>query len=121
MHPQPARRTSHARPVAARSRRRHARRTEELPGNPRHDGVRFRSAMRLRCIDHGREHMHTVLNAWEALTARLRGIGQWIPPLILRLIMAWEFWESGTEKYSGDNWFMQIQDKFPFPFSKIPA
>ena len=65
--------------------------------------------------------MHTVLNAWEALTSRLRGIGQWIPPLILRLIMGWEFWESGTEKYSGDNWFMQIQDKFPFPFSKIPA
>ena len=26
---------------------------------------------------------------WEALTCRLRGIGQWIPPLILRLIMGW--------------------------------
>ena len=63
----------------------------------------------------------SLINVWESLTSRLRGIGQWIPPLILRLIMGWEFWESGTEKYSGDNWFTQIQDKFPFPFSKIPA
>lgn len=58
---------------------------------------------------------------WESLTGRLRGIGQLLPPLILRLIMAWEFWESGNEKYSGDNWFTDIQDKFPFPFSKIPS
>ena len=65
--------------------------------------------------------MSGIINVWESLTSRLRGIGQWIPPLILRLIMGWEFWESGTEKYTGDNWFMQIQDKFPFPFSKIPA
>jgi|ERR1700722_324652 putative oxidoreductase len=65
--------------------------------------------------------MHRLINVWESLTSRLRGIGQSIPPLVLRLIMGWEFWESGTEKYTGDNWFMQIQDKFPFPFSKIPA
>ena len=61
------------------------------------------------------------ISIWETLTARLRGIGQLLPPLILRLIMGWEFWESGWEKYSGDNWFADIQDKFPFPFSKIPA
>ena len=65
--------------------------------------------------------MHRLINVWESLTSRLRGIGQSIPPLVLRLIMGWEFWESGTEKYTGDNWFMQIQDKFPFPFNKIPA
>lgn len=62
-----------------------------------------------------------VIGAWESLTARLRGIGQLLPPLILRLIMAWEFWESGSEKYSGDNWFADIHDRFPFPFDKIPA
>ncbi|HEX3895441.1 MAG TPA: DoxX family protein [Rudaea sp.] len=65
--------------------------------------------------------MSSIIIVWESLTSRLRGIGQSIPPLILRLIMGWEFWESGTEKYTGDNWFTQIQDKFPFPFSKIPA
>jgi len=58
---------------------------------------------------------------WESLAARLRGIGQIVPPLVLRVIMAFEFWQSGLEKYSGDNWFADIQDKFPFPFSAIPA
>jgi putative oxidoreductase len=63
----------------------------------------------------------SAISAWESLTGRLRGIGQLLPPLILRLIMAWEFWESGLEKYSGENWFTDIQEKFPFPFSVIPA
>ena len=40
------------------------------------------------------------ISVWESLTARLRGIGQLLPPLILRLIMGWEFWESGWEKYT---------------------
>jgi putative oxidoreductase len=61
------------------------------------------------------------ISIWESLTARLRGIGQLVPPLILRLLMGWEFWESGWEKYHGENWFTDIQEKFPFPFSVIPA
>jgi putative oxidoreductase len=61
------------------------------------------------------------ISVWESLTARLRGIGQLLPPLILRLIMGWEFWESGREKYLGDNWFTDIKDRFPFPFSSIPT
>jgi putative oxidoreductase len=61
------------------------------------------------------------ISLWESLTSRLRGIGQLVPPLILRLIMGWEFWESGFEKYHGDNWFTDIQEKFPFPFNHIPA
>lgn len=65
--------------------------------------------------------MSSLISLWESLTARLRGIGQLLPPLILRLIMGWEFWQSGVEKYSGDNWFADIQAKFPFPFSAIPA
>ena len=61
------------------------------------------------------------INAWESLTARLRGIGQLLPPLILRLIMGWEFWQSGVEKYTGENWFTDIKDRFPFPFNLIPT
>ena len=61
------------------------------------------------------------ISLWGSLTARLRGIGQLLPPLVLRLIMGWEFWESGREKYLGENWFTDIKDKFPFPFSIIPA
>lgn len=65
--------------------------------------------------------MQNLVAYWESLTARLRGVGQLLPPLVLRLIMGWEFWQSGLEKYSGENWFADIQSKFPFPFSAIPA
>jgi putative oxidoreductase len=58
---------------------------------------------------------------WNGLTARLDGANESIPPLILRLIMGWEFFESGTEKLYGDNWFADIQSRFPFPFDVIPA
>lgn len=61
------------------------------------------------------------LGAWEGITARLRGVGQWLPPLVLRLVMGWEFFESGREKLLGDNWFAEIQDRFPFPFNHLPT
>lgn len=51
--------------------------------------------------------------------ARLNSIGQWLPPLFLRAILFWEFWEAGREKLNGENWFSHIQDNFPFPFDKI--
>src|SRR4051812_6276476 len=61
------------------------------------------------------------ISVWESLTSRLRGIGQLLPPLILRLLMGWEFWESGFEKYHGENWFTDIQERFPFPLNHVPA
>jgi len=60
-------------------------------------------------------------SAWTAVTARLSGVGETIPPLVLRLIMGWEFWESGMEKLHGSNWFADIQQRFPFPFDLLPA
>lgn len=48
-------------------------------------------------------------------------IGQWLPGLCLRLLLAWEFWEAGLEKLRGNNWFNDIADQFPFPFSVIPT
>ena len=62
-----------------------------------------------------------LLNAWEALTARLRGAGEVIPRLVMRLVMGWEFWESGREKLGGENWFADVQSSFPFPFDVVPA
>jgi len=41
-----------------------------------------------------------------------------IPPLFLRLILAWEFGESGFEKLHGTNWFADLA--FPFPFNLLP-
>lgn len=40
-----------------------------------------------------------------------------IPPLLLRLILAYEFWEAGIMKYDGENWFSHIT--FPMPFNLI--
>lgn len=48
-------------------------------------------------------------------------VGAWLAPLGLRLLLAWEFWESGMEKLRGENWFADIQDRFPFPFHLIPV
>jgi putative oxidoreductase len=42
-----------------------------------------------------------------------------IPPLFLRLILAWEFGEAGYEKFTGTNWFADVA--FPFPFNLLPA
>lgn len=62
-----------------------------------------------------------VLNAWDGLAARLRAGGEVLPLLVLRLVMGWEFWESGLEKLHGENWFADIQERFPFPFNVVPS
>lgn len=41
--------------------------------------------------------------------------------LILRLFLAYEFFEAGLEKWRGQNWFADIQPAFPFPFYLLPA
>ena len=58
---------------------------------------------------------------YAAITVRLQGVGEWLAPLGLRLLLAWEFWESGIEKYRGENWFSDIQSDFPFPFNIVPT
>ncbi|MHB1143840.1 MAG: HvfX family Cu-binding RiPP maturation protein [Thiobacillus sp.] len=47
--------------------------------------------------------------------------GAWIGMLGIRLLLAYEFGVAGLEKLRGDNWFSDIQDAFPFPFSIMPA
>ncbi len=63
--------------------------------------------------------MDKLIDVWEVITTALNRIGEWLPQLFLRLILAYEFWEAGIMKYSGDNWFTGIKDSFPFPFSVI--
>ncbi len=62
-----------------------------------------------------------VVDTWQSLVARLRGAGEVIPALVMRLVMGWEFFEAGREKLYGDNWFAGIQQQFPFPFDVVPA
>jgi len=65
-----------------------------------------------------------MLDFYDSLAARLRASGDYIWPLALRMIMFWEFWESGTTKLRGSNWFGDIpwadwQRGFPWPFSAL--
>ena len=66
-----------------------------------------------------------MMEIYDTLTARLRACGDYVWPLALRLILAWEFWESGITKLNGTNWFADIpwadwQKGFPWPFSTLP-
>ena len=63
---------------------------------------------------------HTIPDGWLALTERLDGVGDWLAPLGLRLLLAWEYWEAGIGKYRGENWFGNIQSNFPVPFNMVP-
>jgi putative oxidoreductase len=51
----------------------------------------------------------------------LSKLGEWIAPLGLRLLLAYEFWLAGVEKFNGENWFADIQEQFPFPFNVVPV
>lgn len=70
--------------------------------------------------------MLKLLNACSICVARdifgfLNRLGEFLPQLGLRLLLAYEFWESGVEKYRGENWFADIRDQFPFPFDLVPT
>jgi putative oxidoreductase len=66
----------------------------------------------------------SVLKFYDEITSRLRVSGDYIWPLGLRLILAWEFWEAGIAKLNGENWFGDVpwadwQKGFPVPFNMI--
>ena len=56
-------------------------------------------------------------NLLNAIFSSLNAFSDTIPPLFLRLILAWEFGEAGFEKLHGTNWFADIA--FPFPFNLL--
>jgi putative oxidoreductase len=58
---------------------------------------------------------------WQALTERLHGVGEWLSPLGLRLLLAWEFWASGLAKHRGPDGFADVHAGVPFPFYLAPA
>jgi putative oxidoreductase len=62
-----------------------------------------------------------ITTTWRAVRARLDAGATWLPPLLLRLILAWEFWEAGASKLRGSNWFAHVQAAFPFPFNLVPV
>ncbi len=70
--------------------------------------------------------MTSMRRLWLELTARLEGTGRYLSFFLLRLILAWEFWEAGLAKFNGENWFDSIpwadwQMGFPFPVNLLPV
>ena len=65
--------------------------------------------------------MNLIINLARAVIDKLDDLGEYVAMLPLRLLLAWEFWESGLVKFNGENWFTQIQGDFPFPFNVIPT
>lgn len=61
----------------------------------------------------------TAIHYYQQLTEQLSCIANYLPPLILRLILAIEFGSAGIEKFNGSNWFHELT--FPFPFNLLPA
>ncbi len=61
----------------------------------------------------------TLILALSATFGLLTKVGEWLAPVGLRLLLAYEFWQSGLEKWHGENWFADIQDRFPFPFNLV--
>lgn len=62
--------------------------------------------------------LNQIISVYDVIRGKLNTIGAWLPQLILRLILAWEFGEAGFEKLHGTNWFADLI--FPFPFSLLP-
>ena len=65
--------------------------------------------------------MNAIVHLYAGLTARLNQAGSHVGVLGIRLLLAWEFWEAGVMKFTGENWFINIQEDFPFPFSVVPV
>ncbi|MCG8435033.1 MAG: DoxX family protein [Gammaproteobacteria bacterium] len=65
--------------------------------------------------------MQKLIPLWNTITGHLDKIGEYASPLVLRLLLGWEYFESGLVKFRGENWFQHVQDNFPFPFNVVPV
>ncbi|MGB0514797.1 MAG: DoxX family protein, partial [Wenzhouxiangellaceae bacterium] len=66
--------------------------------------------------------MSSVTEIYDRLTDRLRAAGDWVAPLGLRLLLAYEFYSAGGMKSGVDGvpgWF--ANKAFPMPFDWLPA
>ena len=64
--------------------------------------------------------MNSLITLARFIIDKLDVAGGFVPQLGLRFLLAYEFWESGVEKFTGENWFADVMDMFPFPFNLVP-
>ena len=65
--------------------------------------------------------MQTLFSLYDSITEKLKDANDYLWPLLLRVILFWEFFEAGKEKLNGSNWFAGVQENFPIPFSWLSA
>ena len=65
--------------------------------------------------------MSKLIKIKKSVIQMLDSSAPWIGLLAVRLLMGWEYLESGLEKLHGENWFTEIQGDFPFPFNVVPT
>lgn len=65
--------------------------------------------------------MQAIIHLKNRVVGILEPAGDWFALLPIRLLMAYEFGRAGFMKLNGNNWFANVQDNFPFPFSVIPV
>jgi len=63
--------------------------------------------------------LNSSCNLYKNTINLLDALSDSIPPIFLRLILAWEFGEAGFAKLNGTNWFNELT--FPFPFNLVSA
>lgn len=63
--------------------------------------------------------IRSILNLEGRVRAFLTVAGGYVSLLVLRLLLGYEYFESGAAKFGGDNWFARLD--FPFPFSLVSA
>jgi putative oxidoreductase len=65
--------------------------------------------------------MNSLIRLKDQVIGILDPAGDWFALLPIRLLMAYEFGRAGMMKLSGNNWFANVQDNFPFPFNVVPV
>ena len=48
-------------------------------------------------------NIHSKSNPLQNFISNIDGVGHWLAPLGLRVLLAWEFFEAGREKLNGEN------------------
>ena len=65
--------------------------------------------------------MDKLIEIWKRIRDALENAGDWVALLPIRLLMGHEFFKAGMMKFSGNNWFGNVKENFPFPFNVLPV
>lgn len=65
--------------------------------------------------------MEAVYDTYCTIAAALNRVGAYLPQLILRAVLAWEFWLAGQHKLHGADRLLGLAHGLPAPLAFLPA